>query len=86
VPLSAGQVTLDSMLRHAGHSRTLARNTHVMPDLNGLARLHLNGTDLADVLRRGSFDGIDRYDGHHAPRAESGYAAFLRSQGHALAS
>jgi hypothetical protein len=53
VPLSAGEVALDAVLRHAGHSRTLADKTHVMSDLNGLARLKLNGTDLAEVLRRG---------------------------------
>jgi hypothetical protein len=53
VPLSAGEMALDAVLRHAGHSRTLADKTHVMSDLNGLARLKLNGTDLAEVLRRG---------------------------------
>ncbi len=82
VPLSVGEVTFGEMLRDAGHSLALAGKTHVMPDLNGLSRLQLNGGDLADVLRRGSFDEIDRYDGHHAPGAESGYAAFLRSKGY----
>jgi arylsulfatase A-like enzyme len=83
VPLSVGEVTLGEMLRDAGHSLALAGKTHVMPDLNGLSRLQLNGSDLAEVLRRGSFDEIDRYDGHHAPGAESGYTAFLRSKGYA---
>jgi arylsulfatase A-like enzyme len=83
VPLSVGEVTLGEMLTEAGRSMALAGKTHVMPDLNGLSRLQLNGSDLADVLRRGSFDEIDRYDGHHVPGAESGYTAFLRSQGYA---
>ncbi len=47
--------------------------------------MQLNEGGLADAIRRGSFDEMDRYDGHHAPGAESGYTAFLRSQGHGSA-
>jgi arylsulfatase A-like enzyme len=83
VPLSVGEVTLGEMLRGAGLSLALAGKTHVMPDLQGLARLQLEGgSELATLLERGGFEEIDRYDGHHKPGAESGYPAYLRDQGY----
>ncbi len=83
VPLSVGEVTLGEMLRGAGRSLALAGKTHVMPDRDGLHRLELEGaSELGQLLERGGFDEIDRYDGHHAPGAESGYPAFLRAQGY----
>ncbi len=87
VPLSVGEVTLGEMLRGGGpHLPThlaLAGKTHVMPDHEGLARLQLEGTsELGTLLARGGFEEIDRYDGHHAPGAESGYPAFLRAHGY----
>jgi arylsulfatase A-like enzyme len=83
VPLSVGELTLGEMLRGCGVSLALAGKTHVMPDLAGLARLELEGSsELARLLERGGFEEIDRYDGHHAPGDESGYAAFLRAQGY----
>ena len=83
VPLSVGEVTLGEMLRGAGHSLALAGKTHVMPDHAGLARLQLDGgSELGALLARGGFEEIDRYDGHHTPGGESGYAAFLRAQGY----
>ena len=86
VPLSVGEVTLGEMLRPSGLSLALAGKTHVMPDIDGLARLNFEGGDeLGELLRRGYFEEIDRYDGHHEPRAESGYPAFLRKQGYASA-
>ena len=86
VPLSVGEVTLGEMLRPSGLSLALAGKTHVMPDIDGLARLSFEGGDeLGELLRRGYFEEIDRYDGHHEPRAESGYPAFLREQGYASA-
>lgn len=84
VPLSVGEVTLGEMLRDAGHRLALAGKTHVMPDRAGLARLGLEGGhELATLLERGGFEEIDRYDGHHAPGAESGYPAFLNAMGYA---
>jgi arylsulfatase A-like enzyme len=84
VPLSVGEVTLGEMLRASGHRLALAGKTHVMPDLAGLARLQLEGgSELATLLERGGFDEIDRYDGHHPPGRESGYADYLRAQGYA---
>ena len=83
VPLSVGEVTLGEMLRPSGLSLALAGKTHVMPDIDGLARLNFEGGDeLGELLRRGYFEEIDRYDGHHEPRAESGYPAFLRRHGY----
>lgn len=83
VPLSVGELTLGEMLRGAGLSLALAGKTHVMPDLAGLARLQLDGgSELGELLRRGMFEEIDRYDGHHAPGAESGYPAYLRAHGY----
>jgi arylsulfatase A-like enzyme len=83
VPLSVGEVTLGEMLRPAGLSLALAGKTHVMPDHGGLARLQLEGgSELATLLQRGGFEEIDRYDGHHAPGAESGYPAYLRAHGY----
>lgn len=84
VPLSVGEVTVGEMLREAGHRMALAGKTHVLPDRAGLARLHMDGGDeLAALLARGGFEEIDRYDGHHAPGAESGYPAFLNAMGYA---
>jgi arylsulfatase A-like enzyme len=83
VPLSVGEVTLGEMLRGAGLSLALAGKTHVMPDHGGLQRLQLDGgSELGALLQRGGFEEIDRYDGHHAPGAESGYPAFLREHGY----
>ena len=83
VPLSVGEVTLGEMLRGAGLSLALAGKTHVMRDEAGLARLQLDGgSELATLLERGGFEEIDRYDGHHAPGRESGYAGFLRAHGY----
>ena len=83
VPLSVGEVTLGEMLQGAGLELALAGKTHVMPDRAGLARLQLDGgSELGHLLERGGFREIDRYDGHHAPGAESGYPAYLRAQGY----
>jgi arylsulfatase A-like enzyme len=83
VPLSIDEVTLGEMLRGGGLSLALAGKTHVMPDLNGLARLELEGgRQLGELLERGGFEEIDRYDGHHTPGRESGYPAFLRRHGY----
>ena len=83
VPLSVGEVTLGEMLRGAGLSLALAGKTHVMRDEAGLARLQLDGgSELATLLERGGFEEIDRYDGHHTPGSESGYADFLRAHGY----
>lgn len=84
VPLSIGEMTLGEYLRDAGRNLTLAGKTHVMPDNEGLRRLHLDGgSELRALLERGSFEEIDRYDGHHAPGKESGYPDFLRAHGYA---
>ncbi len=83
VPLSVGELTMGEMLRGAGLSLALAGKTHVMPDHDGLTRLQFEGgSELATLLERGGFEEIDRYDGHHAPGAESGYPAFLRAHGY----
>ncbi len=83
VPLSIGEVTLGEMLRGGGRSLALAGKTHVMPDHEGLARLHIDGgSELDTLLTRGGFEELDRYDGHHKPGKESGYPAFLKSNGY----
>jgi len=83
VPLAVGEVTLGEYLKNAGRMLALAGKTHVMPDREGLARLSIDGqSELATFLERGGFIEIDRYDGHHAPGPESGYAAFLRAHGY----
>lgn len=83
VPLSVGEVTLGEMLKGSGHALALAGKTHVMPDVGGLSRLQLEGdSELATLLKRGGFTEIDRYDGHHPPGKESGYADFLRANGY----
>ncbi|MBQ0929579.1 sulfatase-like hydrolase/transferase [Ideonella alba] len=83
VPLSVGEVTLGEYLRGQGLHLALAGKTHVMVDHEGLARLQLEGgSELHTLLTRGGFEEIDRYDGHHAPGAESGYPAFLRAHGY----
>jgi arylsulfatase A-like enzyme len=83
VPLSLGEVTLGEYLRGAGRTLALAGKTHVLPDREGMQRLQLEGgSELATLLARGGFEEIDRYDGHHEPGDESGYAAFLRAHGY----
>lgn len=84
VPLSLSELTMGEYLRDAGRRLALAGKTHVMPDHAGLARLHIDGgTEFGALLARGGFEEIDRYDGHHKPGRESGYADFLRAQGYA---
>ena len=83
VPLSVGEITLGEYLRDAGRELALAGKTHVMPDRDGMARLHLDGhAELGHLLERGCFVELDRYDGHHTPGSESGYPAFLRAHGY----
>ncbi|MEO7152092.1 MAG: sulfatase-like hydrolase/transferase, partial [Burkholderiaceae bacterium] len=86
VPLGIDEVTLGEYLRGAGRRLVLAGKTHVMPDHDGMNRLRIDGTsELGHLLARGGFEEIDRYDGHHAPGEESGYPAYLRSQGYVSA-
>jgi arylsulfatase A-like enzyme len=83
VPLAVDEITLGEYLRGAGLRLALAGKTHVMVDRAGLARLRLEGdAELHTLLARGGFDEIDRYDGHHPPGPESGYAAYLRAHGY----
>ncbi len=83
VPLSVRELTLGDYLRPAGIRVALAGKTHVMPDETGMARFAIEGKDaLAALLRTGGFEEIDRYDGHHPPGDESGYAGYLRANGY----
>ena len=83
VPLAVGERTLGEYLHNAGRTLALAGKTHVLPDTEGMQRLHLDGaTELGRLLASGGFVEIDRYDGHHPPGAESGYPAFLRANGY----
>ncbi len=86
VPLGIGEVTMGEYLRGGGRRLVLAGKTHVMPDHDGMNRLRIDGaSELGHLLARGGFEEIDRYDGHHPPGEESGYPAFLRSQGYVSA-
>lgn len=83
VPLSVGEKTMGEYLREKNIDLVLAGKTHVLPDNEGLARLHIDGgTELEHLLRQGGFTEIDRYDGHHEPGDESGYPAYLRANGY----
>jgi len=83
VPLSVGELTLGDHLRGKGMTLVLAGKTHVIPDVQGLQRFHLEGDrELGSLLREGGFVPIDRYDGHSPPGKESGYADYLRSRGY----
>lgn len=83
VPLSVGEITMGEYLREKNLNLVLAGKTHVMPDHEGLARLHLDGgSELGQLLYQGGFEEIDRYDGHHEPGTESGYPAYLRRHGY----
>jgi arylsulfatase A-like enzyme len=83
VPLSIAEMTLGDYLRAGQRELTLIGKTHVMPDVHGLARFHLDGAhELGRLLARGSFVEVQRHDGHHAePRAR--YAQWLREHGYA---
>lgn len=86
VPLSLREKTIGDYLRPAGMRVALAGKTHVIPDLEGLARYGIEaGSALGALMRAGRFEEIDRYDGHSPPGAESGYADYLRSHGYASA-
>ena len=86
VPLSAGELTLGDYLRGKQLTAALAGKTHVMPDVDGLARFGVEAaSELGTLMRNGGFIEIDRYDGHSPPGSESGYPAFLRSHGYASA-
>ncbi len=83
VPLSVGEVTLGEMLRprRPGAGAGWQDPCHARPRRAGAAAAR-GGSELATLLQRGGFEEIDRYDGHHAPGAESGYPAFLRAHGY----
>jgi arylsulfatase A-like enzyme len=86
VPLSASELTLGDYLRGSRLSAALAGKTHVMPDVDGLARFGVEaGSELGTLMRNGGFVEIDRYDGHSPPGSESGYSAYLRSHGYTSA-
>lgn len=83
VPLSLREKTIGDFLAPAGIKVALAGKTHVMPDLEGLERYGIEGGSALDaLLRAGRFEEIDRYDGHHPPGKESGYADYLRKNGY----
>lgn len=83
VPLSVRELTIGDYLRPAGVRVALAGKTHVMPDEAGLARFGIEaGSALDAFLRQGGFEELDRYDGHHPPGRESGYAEYLRGLGY----
>jgi len=83
VPLSVGEITMGEYLRAQDLDLVLAGKTHIMPDHEGLARLHLDGgSELEQLLYQGGFNELDRYDGHHEPGDESGYPAYLKSKGY----
>ncbi|AOU92495.1 putative sulfatase [Achromobacter ruhlandii] len=83
VPLSVNEITLGEYLAGQGRDLALAGKTHVIPDRAGMERLSIDGgSELGALLSRGGFIEVDRYDGHHEPGKESGYPAFLRSQGY----
>ncbi|MGH7077673.1 MAG: sulfatase-like hydrolase/transferase, partial [Acetobacteraceae bacterium] len=84
VPLAVGEITLGEYLKAAGVMPMLAGKSHMIADRKGLARLAIDpASALGKRLAAGSFREIDRYDGHHAPGAESGYPAYLRAHGYA---
>lgn len=83
VPLSIAERTIGDHIRPAGLAAHLLGKTHVMPDLEGLARFGIEGGSALDaLLRAGGFVSLDRYDGHSKPGTESGYPAYLRAQGY----
>ncbi len=88
VPLPVGEMTLGEYIRAAGSpvdgpDLYLAGKTHVMPDVEGLKRLSIEGqSELGRLLHRGGFREIDRHDGHHEEAAEDGYSAYLREKGY----
>jgi arylsulfatase A-like enzyme len=90
VPLPLGEVTLGEMIRAHAQGRGdaapdlwLAGKTHVMPDLEGLKRLSIEGqSELGHLLSVGGFHEVDRHDGHHETGDADGYGAWLRTQGY----
>jgi arylsulfatase A-like enzyme len=87
VPLSVGEWTLGEYLRgpggDSGHDLWLAGKTHVLPDVEGMKRLSIEGhSELGRLLGKGGFRELDRHDGHHDTRAVDGYSGWLRAQGY----
>ena len=84
VPLSVSQRTLGDHFRAAGRELHLVGKSHVIPDVEGLARLGVDkGSAIWRHVAAGGFNEIDRIDGHAEPGPESGYGDFLRRTGYA---
>ncbi|MBM3554429.1 MAG: alkaline phosphatase family protein [Alphaproteobacteria bacterium] len=84
VPLSFAEKTIGDHLKPGGLSACLLGKTHVLPDVEGLNRVGIEGGSAMNaLLREGGFVSLDRYDGHSPPGEESGYPAYLRAHGFA---
>jgi arylsulfatase A-like enzyme len=86
VPLGVDQLTMGDYLRPLGREIALVGKSHVIADLDGLARLGIAAGDpIHRRVSQGGFDVIDRIDGHGAPDGDSGYTAYLLDHGYASA-
>jgi arylsulfatase A-like enzyme len=83
VPLGLGEITLGEYLSWHGRTLALAGKTHVLADSEGMKRLEIaKSSPVGQRVTTGFFKELDRYDGHHEPGAETGYPAFLRTNGY----
>lgn len=81
VPLSVREWTLGDYLRGAGREVALIGKTHVVPDLEGLARLGVDPTSERGIhLAQGGFVAVDRTEDH--PPRDGPYARYLRARGY----
>ncbi|MGX9354701.1 sulfatase-like hydrolase/transferase [Roseobacteraceae bacterium S113] len=85
-PLSIGTPTLGDHLREIGVSSHLVGKTHMIPDLEGMARLGIDPASAAGQrLGEGGFDVFVRDDGTNAAtykgRHGADYEAYLRAHG-----
>lgn len=83
VPLGIEQLTIGDYLRPLERKMALVGKSHVIADLDGLARLGI-GVDnpVHRQISQGGFDVIDRIDGHGSPDGDSGYTAYLLDRGY----
>jgi arylsulfatase A-like enzyme len=82
VPLSPRELTLGDYLQAAGRGIALVGKTHVVADLDGLARLGVDPrSPRGTLLCEGGFEVVDRTEDRPAP--DGPYARYLRDHGYA---
>ncbi len=85
-PLRVDERTIGDYLRPLGYRVALVGKTHMRPDLEGMARLHVElGSDLGQLVSECGFEPFERDDGLHPDQSvdpDLAYNRYLREQGY----